>query len=119
MRPAKRDLKGEKHWRINPEIAGCGYFCDLAPHMIDILQFFLGSIVQADGSTSNKGKLYNAEDVVNANFQFKNGINANANAKWDFSAVDDLDRTEIIGSEGSIVYSTFGETPIEIIINKK
>jgi len=25
-RPSDRDLKGEYHWRIDPEIAGCGYF---------------------------------------------------------------------------------------------
>jgi predicted dehydrogenase len=25
--PAEKDLYGEKHWRVDPEIAGCGYFC--------------------------------------------------------------------------------------------
>lgn len=34
-------------WRVQPDIAGGGYFYDLAPHQIDMLQQFFGPIIEA------------------------------------------------------------------------
>ena len=48
-RPSEKD-KDEANWRINPEIAGCGYFCDLASHMFDLLQYYFGNIISVKGS---------------------------------------------------------------------
>ena len=36
-------------WRLQPEIAGGGYFYDLAAHQLDVLQDFFGVIVRAHG----------------------------------------------------------------------
>ncbi len=108
-KPADIDQR-EDNWRVNPAIAGCGYFCDLGSHMIDILQYFFGSIKSAKGYSSNLGKLYEAEDTVSASFIFENGIHGTGN--WCFNAGEDLDRTEITGTKGKIIYSTFGTEPI-------
>lgn len=99
-----------ENWRINPEIAGGGYFYDLACHMIDLLHFYIGPIVSAKGFKSNQAKYYNAEDIVSAAFIFKNDIHGTG--LWCFNAEEDLDQTEIIGSEGKIIYSNFSEDPI-------
>ena len=61
-------------WRVQRDIAGGGYFYDLAPHQIDLLQEIFGPIVRAKGFSSNRGKLYETEDTVSAAFQFADGL---------------------------------------------
>jgi len=108
-RPSDRDLKGEYHWRIDPEIAGCGYFCDLGSHMIDLMQFYFGNIIDVHGFAENKAGLYDIEDTVAVNFKFENGVFGSGN--WCFCCNEDLDQTDIVGSKGKIIYSTFGNEP--------
>ena len=55
-------------WRVQADIAGGGYFYDLAPHQLDLLQEMFGCILEAEGYTSNRGGLYDAEDTVSACF---------------------------------------------------
>ena len=57
-------------WRVQPDIAGGGYFYDLAPHQLDLLQDMFGCILEAEGYKSNRGKLYQAEDTISACFKF-------------------------------------------------
>ncbi len=116
-KPAEIDLKREDNWRVDPSIAGCGYFCDLGSHMIDILQYFFGPIKSAKGYSSSQGKLYEAEDMVSTSFIFENGIQGTCN--WCFNAGEDLDRTEITGTKGKITYSTFGTEPVILDSNGK
>ncbi len=108
QKPSKADQSGEYNWRVDPEIAGCGYFCDLGSHIIDLLQYLLGPIISANGDASNQGGLYKAEDIVSASFKFENGIHGTG--LWCFNAVENLDRTEIIGAKGKISYATFGDS---------
>ncbi|KAA3609748.1 MAG: gfo/Idh/MocA family oxidoreductase [Calditrichaeota bacterium] len=109
-----QDIQGGKNWRVDPAIAGCGYFCDLAPHMIDLLIYFLGPIDSAQGHTANQGKLYDAEDLVSAMFEFESGVQGVG--LWSFNANHHLDRVEIIGSKGCIKYSCFMDKPV--LLNK-
>ncbi|MCF0197235.1 MAG: Gfo/Idh/MocA family oxidoreductase, partial [Bacteroidaceae bacterium] len=51
-------------WRVQRDIAGGGYFYDLAPHQIDLLQELFGPIVRAKGFSTNLGGLYQTEDSV-------------------------------------------------------
>ena len=112
-KPGLNDFCSQTNWRVDPEIAGCGYFCDLACHTLDILQFYLGSIKAAKGFLSNQMALYKAEDLVTGSFKFESGILGTG--LWCFTAYDELDRTEIIGSKGKIVFSTFDTTPILLL----
>ncbi len=115
--PRIEDRQGNHNWRVNPKIAGCGYFCDLASHMIDFLQYALGDIKTANGLSANQGRLYPAEDTVGGIFMFDNGIMGNG--VWCFNSSENLDYTEIVGTKGKIVYSTFDESPIKLIIGEK
>ena len=54
-KPTEKDVD-ETNWRVNPKIAGCGYFCDLASHMFDLLQYYFGNIISVKGITTNQGK---------------------------------------------------------------
>ncbi|HDP68233.1 MAG TPA: Gfo/Idh/MocA family oxidoreductase [Candidatus Marinimicrobia bacterium] len=103
------DRDRKYHWRIDPEIAGCGYFCDLGSHMIDLMQYLLGAITEVHGLSENQAGLYEVEDIVSANFKFENG--ELGSGIWCFTANENLDQTDIVGSKGKIRYATFGDSP--------
>ena len=101
-------------WRVQPDIAGGGYFYDLAPHQIDILQDMFGYILEANGYKSNRGGLYSAEDTLSACFQFDSGLVGSGS--WCFVAHESAreDRIEIIGDKGMICFSVFTYDPIAL-----
>jgi predicted dehydrogenase len=109
QKPSEKDLLQLENWRTNPSIAGCGYFCDMASHTIDILQFILGEIKETKGFSGNQQKLYEAEDIVSASFIFESGIQGTGS--WCFSSNNEVDETEIVGSEGRIIFPTFQLIP--------
>ena len=101
-------------WRVQRDIAGGGYFYDLAPHQIDFLQELLGPIVKATGYTSNMGGLYQTEDNVSAAFQFASGLSGSGS--WCFVSHESArtDRIELIGDQGQICFSVFTYEPIAL-----
>ena len=105
----------EMPWRLQPDISGGGYFYDLAPHQIDILQDLFGVITRAHGYPANRAHLYEAEDTISACFFFESGIPGSGS--WCFvgheSAKEDC--IEIIGDKGSLSFSVFNYEPIRLI----
>ncbi len=99
-------------WRVQRDIAGGGYFYDLAPHQIDLLQEMFGPIVRAHGYSANFGGLYQTEDTVSASFQFGNGLPGSGS--WCFIAHQSAkkDRIGIAGDQGSLSFSVFTYDPI-------
>jgi predicted dehydrogenase len=97
-------------WRVVPEIAGGGLFVDLASHMLDFLDYLLGPIRAAHGFAANQAGRYPAEDIVSGAFVFASGVQGVGS--WCFSAYDRCDRTEIVGSAGTISYATFESRPV-------
>ena len=59
-------ISKETNWRVEPEIAGGGYFYDLASHQLDFLDFLFGPIKTAKGISANQAARYPAEDIVTA-----------------------------------------------------
>lgn len=101
-------------WRVQPDIAGGGYFYDLAPHQIDLLQEMFGPIIEAEGYTANRGGLYETEDSVSACFRFSTGVPGSGS--WCFVAHESAkeDSVQIIGDKGSISFSVFTYAPIKL-----
>jgi predicted dehydrogenase len=99
-------------WRLQPDIAGGGYFYDLAPHQLDLLQDMFGVILEARGIHANRGGLYQAEDSVSACFVFENGLPGSGS--WCFVAHESAreDRIELMGDKGSLSFSVFDYAPI-------
>lgn len=99
-------------WRVQRDIAGGGYFYDLAPHQIDLLQELFGPIVRAKGFSTNMGGLYETEDSVSACFQFHNDLPGSGS--WCFVSHDSarIDSIEIIGDKGSMHFSVYTYQPI-------
>ncbi len=101
-------------WRLQPDIAGGGYFYDLAPHQLDLLQDMFGVIIDAQGFCANRGKLYQAEDTVSAIFRFETGLPGSGS--WCFVAHESAreDSIQLIGNRGSLRFSVFDYAPIEL-----
>ncbi len=113
--PRKEDLDPKNlPWRVKPEIAGGGYFYDLASHQLDVLDFIFGPIVSAKGTAANQAGWYPAEDIIAAHFQFKSGVMGSG--VWCFTAAESAktDQIEIVGSEGKIHFGTFTHEPVRL-----
>ena len=113
------DFDANTHtWRVDKSIAGEGYFYDLAPHTLDILDFLLGKIESAKGYSQNLGHLYDTKDTICAALQFESGVVGTG--LWSFVAHEnsEQDSIEIIGTNGKITFSTFAFTPIMLITDK-
>lgn len=106
-------------WRVIPDIAGGGYFYDLAPHQIDLLQQMFGPITEAEGFTANREGLYQSEDTVSACFRFADGLPGSGS--WCFVAHDSAreDAIDIVGDKGSVRFAVFNYTPIRLITGDK
>ncbi len=105
-------------WRLQPDIAGGGYFYDLAPHQLDLLQEIFGVIVRAHGYPTNRGGLYSTEDNISACFLFESGVAGSGS--WCFVGTKKAreDRIEVIGDKGSLMFSVYNYDPILLITDE-
>ena len=113
--PRELDYQSGKEmpWRLQPEVAGGGgYFYDLASHQIDLLQYWFGPIIEAEGFCQNMAGLYKVEDTFNACFRFDGGLTGSGS--WCFVAHKSArrDRISIVGTRGKILFSVFDYEPI-------
>ena len=101
-------------WRVQRDIAGGGYFYDLAPHQIDLLQEIFGPIVRAKGFSANLGGLYETEDSVSACFQFASGLPGSGS--WCFVSHESArtDRILVMGEQGQLSFSVYTYEPITL-----
>jgi predicted dehydrogenase len=106
-------------WRVKKEIAGGGYFYDMASHTIDILMFLLGKITKVNGITGNVGGFYEVEDTISASFLFESGVIGSAVWCYVSSEMQEKDYIEIIGEKGSISFATFAFSGIELRVENK
>lgn len=118
--PRDLDYKsnGSLPWRLQPDIAGGGYFYDLAPHQLDLIQDIFGVITRAHGYCSNMAKLYKAEDTISACFYFENGLPGSGS--WCFVGHQSAkeDRIEIIGEKGMLSFSVYNYSPIQLVTSE-
>jgi predicted dehydrogenase len=115
-KPAGPDIVAisDNNWRVDPGIAGGGYFYDLASHQLDFLDFLFGPVVQANGHSANLAGLYEAEDIVTGTFVFENGVIGTGSWCFTSAGVSELDETTIIGSKGEITYPSFGASWVQL-----
>ncbi|WP_319561689.1 Gfo/Idh/MocA family oxidoreductase [Marispirochaeta sp.] len=108
--------EGEGLWRVDPLSSGAGIVADIGSHMLDLLDWFLGTVSPASSLATNRGGNYKAEDIVAATIIVHSRENPDSyvsgSALWDFSGRTERDRTVIRGSEGTLEYSTFDDKPV-------
>ena len=117
--PRDLDYSGKQPWRLQPDIAGGGYFYDLAPHQLDMIQYIFGIILEASGYKANRGGLYKVEDSISACFQFESGLVGSGS--WCFVAQESAreDCIVAIGDKGTISFSIYTYEPIRIYTGGK
>lgn len=93
-------------WRRDPSIAGGGLFHDVACHTLDLLDFLIAPINEIHSFTDNQRKLFPSDDSVSCVFQFENGVMGTG--LWCFDTYSQLEVVQIIGNEGKLEFSVFG-----------
>jgi predicted dehydrogenase len=97
-------------WRLNPQVSGGGLFHDLAPHQLDLILHWFGTMTEGTGRSVRLDGTGGAPDYVAGNMSLSSGVEFDG--LWCF-AVDSPDRAaedcEIYGSTGRIRFSFFGE----------
>lgn len=118
FQPLQTDIVANSghNWRVIPEIAGGGYFHDLASHQLDYLDFLFGPITEATGISFNQAHLYPADDIVTGSFRFENGVIGTGMWCFTTDAISEKDSIRIVGSKGELSFNTFG-SPMVIRIN--
>ncbi|MBU2928009.1 Gfo/Idh/MocA family protein [Winogradskyella psychrotolerans] len=109
------DLSEDYNWRTDAKIAPAGYFDDLASHGLDLCIYLLGGIKEASGASLNQQQLYTAKDAISGSWLHDSGVIGSAS--WNFGAYKREDSVRIVGSEGELRFSVFGDEPIELITN--
>ena len=109
MRKNKRDKNYYvNNWRINKEMAGAGFFYDLAPHQLDLVFYFFGPAQYYKGEATNKSGLYEVEDTVHGNIQLQNGVQFEGEWSFENNNIEEIDSFTITGDAGSISFPVFG-----------
>ncbi|MEM1324938.1 MAG: Gfo/Idh/MocA family oxidoreductase [Bacteroidota bacterium] len=104
----------DSNWRVDPAIAGGGYFYDLAAHQLDYLDFVFGAIKSVSGQAANHTNLYSAADIVTGSFVFENGIQCVGS--WCFTVDESAvkDELTVIGTKGKLSIPFFGAPEIRL-----
>lgn len=101
-------------WRVQPAIAGAGYFYDLASHQIDLFDWYFGKVRSVTGSIFNRRGLYQAEDLVFAHIVYDSGLPFTGT--WCFTADESqhVDLIRVYGTKATLEFSTFDFTPVKL-----
>jgi len=105
-------------WREDVPQAGGGLFMDLASHVVDILDFLLGPLLDVRGHAARLSVPLHArrglaEDTVVASFRTTHG--ALGTLRYQFHTSGSADRLELVGTRGSLSLSVFGQEPLELV----
>ncbi|UCH65622.1 MAG: Gfo/Idh/MocA family oxidoreductase [Ignavibacterium sp.] len=99
------DFPPGNNYRFNKKLSGGGAFRDLGTHMIDLLRFFGGEIIEINGYLDNLVYKSEVDDFATAIVKFKNEgygyLNVSFNNKKAFN------RIEILGHKGAISIERF------------
>ncbi|GAB4025665.1 Gfo/Idh/MocA family protein [Spirosoma gilvum] len=114
--PADRELgkASVPNWRVNPTLSGGGLLHDLASHQFDFLEFLFGPVKTANGISRNQAGMYEADDIVVANFEFESGVLGSGNWCWTVNKEQRLEQTQLIGSKGKLTFSFFEKFIIKL-----
>ena len=116
FRPPNPNLDEDRmnNWRVNKDIAGDGYFYDLASHQLDFMDYLFGEITQAHGIKANQAQLYETSDLVTGVMKHHSGVIGSG--VWCFSASKQAckDVTIITGSKGYLSFPTYNASFVDV-----
>ncbi|WP_339921823.1 Gfo/Idh/MocA family oxidoreductase [uncultured Cyclobacterium sp.] len=111
--PEDKDSRAN-NWRIDPAVAGGGYFYDLGSHQLDYFDFLFGPLKEVNGLAANQSGSYSAEDIVLGNFSFESGILGTGSWCFTTGETSQKDEIVIIGDKGEIRFPCFWGTSVTL-----
>ena len=93
----------EGAWRQEPTLGGGGSLIDMGSHCIDLLELFMGEVVEVSCYTGNLVQDYAVEDTAVALLRFKEGALGVIDNHFNIPDASSENRLEIYGSKGSIL----------------
>ena len=112
------EMKEPKNqWRVDTSIAGGGLFHDISPHQLDLMNYFFGTAEIAMGTAAQQAGLNLADDIVAGILKFSNKVIFTGTWCFSTAAGYKKDVCEIVGSEGRLSFSFFGQPKIELTKN--
>ena len=117
MKPEASDYQENQPWRVKSKITRGGKFIDMGVHVLDILDFFFGNIVEVSGIAKNLEGLYDVEDTVSASFTFENGVVGNG--MWCYVANHEEEYVKIVGEKGYMLFEGLGYGNVTIVKDDK
>lgn len=110
LQPLNSDIIADtdEDWRKNPAISGGGLFHDLAPHQLDLMSYFFGTIKKSVGFAVKQQVGTLVDDLVCGQLLFENGIIFNGTWCFTVSNAQQSDICEVYGSKGKISFPIFG-----------
>ena len=89
-------------WRQNPEFGGGGSLIDMGTHCIDLLEMFMGKVVEVFCYTNSLVQDYPVEDTAVVLLKFKSGALGVVDNHFNIPDASSENRLEIYGSKGSV-----------------
>lgn len=102
--------KGAAEWRTDSTISGGGYFFDLAPHQLDLMLYFFGKPISYEGFSQIQDPVSTVADHTTGTILFENHVIFNGSWCFNVRSEDNIDRCEIMGSQGKITFPIFGNS---------
>jgi 1,5-anhydro-D-fructose reductase (1,5-anhydro-D-mannitol-forming) len=107
--PSDPDAPG---WRWRSDIGGDGLLMDLGSHGLDLLDHWLGPIVEARSFTARRLPWADVTDEIVAVLRFESGVLGSA--AWGFAGPTRADRITVVGSAGSVSVPLFADAPVRV-----
>lgn len=104
---------GQKPWRVRPEVSGGAHFYEGDAHMLDLIDFLVGPLMDVKLQVTNETGCYPGADAVTlAGFTSEHVM---VSGTWCYATYKAIDRFLIYGDEGSIEFPYYdNDAPLRL-----